>query len=222
MKIKTFLLAALSLSIVASWAVQVTAAPFVLSQSAFGAPIINFGVVQTLAPINGQTINGVTFGFTIGGIPSNDAVIDDGPDNTNNITIANIEGNTLGVLRLIFPQLEVGFGFGYALAVAGVSITNATSVELFDASNVSLGSLSFNSAPDPFFTGGFAGIGNLTPFKSAQVTFANFGRFAFDNVRVIPAAVPEPSSILLLGFGLLGLRFVRRGRTNTASTSVHR
>jgi PEP-CTERM motif len=207
----TLLPGAILLSILAMWAVQASAAPFVLSQGAFGSPIIDFGLVETFAPINGQTINGVTFGFTIGGNPSTDAVIDSGPGNTNNITVANIEGNTLGILSLIFPHLEVGFGFGYALAILGGGVTNATSVELFDASNVSLGSLSFNGVADPLFVGGFAGIGNLTPFKSAQVTFnsAATTRFAFDNVRV-NAAVPEPATFILVGLGLAALGFSSR------------
>src|SRR5258708_326356 len=55
-----------------------------------GATLIDFGPTQTGAPINGQSINGVTFRYRIGGLPSTDAIIDGGPGNTNNITVANV------------------------------------------------------------------------------------------------------------------------------------
>src|SRR5262245_36644785 len=83
-----------------------SAAPIGLPVGSFGAVLIDFGPTQTSAPINGTTIGGVLFNFTISGVPSADAIIDDGPGNTNNITVANIEGNTLGVLQLTFPTLE--------------------------------------------------------------------------------------------------------------------
>jgi hypothetical protein len=196
---------------------RASAAPFVLSQADFaGDPVIDFGTIQTLLPINGVTIGGVTFGFTVGGFPSLDAVIDDGPGNTNHITVANIEGNAAGALSLLFSAPVQAMGYGYAVSapIAPIAL-QATTVELFDALNNSLGSLSFNASPDPLFSGGFAGIGNNTPFARAQVTFSQAlgpSRFAFDNLTYgdLPSSVPEPATLLLTSVGLASIFAKRR------------
>jgi hypothetical protein len=168
-----------------------------------GSPQIDFGTTETGAPIDGQTINGVGFRFTIGGSESTAAVIDGGPGTTNNVTPANVEGPD-GVLTLTFPQPENLFGFGYALLGSG-TISAGTTIELFDARESLIGEESYTAVPDPSFPGGFAGIQSDTPFAQAVVSFTNSGysAFAFDNVRF--ATVPEPSTLALLAVGAAGL-----------------
>jgi hypothetical protein len=180
-----------------------------------GATLIDFGTVQTFAPINGQTINGVTFGFTINGIASTAAVIDDGPGNTNNITIANVvnnSGNAGAVLSMTFPMLETQLGYGYAILSTAV-VPNATTVSLFDAANVLVGTLSVAGSPDPLFTGGFLGVASDIPFLRAEVTFSTAGgASAFDNLRFSSTPVPtipEPTTLALVGLGLFAIAYRR-------------
>ncbi len=137
-----------------------------------GSPQIDFGPTPTGAPIDGQTINGVGFHFTISGTSSNDAVLDDGPGTTNNVSVANVEGNIAGDLSLVFPQPELLFGFGYAELAMAPSVSNAITIQLYDAANNPIGAESYTAAPDPTFDGGFAGIHSDTPFVRADVTFA--------------------------------------------------
>jgi len=180
-----------------------------------GATLIDFGTVQTLAPINGQTINGVTFGYTINGIASTGAFIDDGPGNTNNITIANVVNsgpNAGAVLSMTFPMLETRMGYGYAILSTAV-VPNATTVSLFDAANVLVGTLSVTGSPDPVFTGGFLGVASDIPFLRADVTFSTAGAaFAFDNLRFSSTPVPtipEPTTLALVGLGLFATAYRR-------------
>ena len=101
-------------------------------------------------------------------------------------------------------------GFGFSLSTGG-NLVNAVTVELFDIGNVSLGSLSGGSAPDPGFTGGFFGVASMIAFLRAEVSFSGAAaRFAFDNLRSVP--VPEPSTLAILAVGLAGLGFVTRRR----------
>jgi hypothetical protein len=70
-----------------------------------------------------------------------------------------------------------------------------------------VGALSYNSIPDPIFSGGFAGIQSTVAFNIVKVTFdaVNAPAFALDNIRTFSSAsttVPEPSTILLMGTGL--------------------
>ena len=133
-----------------------------------------------------------------------------GPNTTANINppaIVSNSGANSGVLTIVLPTLVDTFGYGYALLGTG-TILNGTTLSLFNGATP-VGSLSYTAMPDPTFPGGFAGIQSTLPFNRVEATFnsASAAAFALDNVRRGPAvvAIPEPTSVMLFGSGVLGV-----------------
>jgi PEP-CTERM motif len=182
-----------------------------------GSLLIDFTGLANGTEVNGLSVGGVGFTYTVGGIPTNGAVIiDGGPGTTNNISPPNIVsvGNNTGILAITLPGPTTLFGYGYAILNPG-TVPNATTISLLSG-NTPVGSLSYLGIPDPSFTGGFAGIQSTIPFDVVDVMFnsAVAPAFALDNVRVANSAVPEPTTLLLLvtGMGLFLIRQLRNRR----------
>ena len=179
-----------------------------------GVAPITFAGIPDNTVVNGLSLGGVTFNYLVGSIPSTAAIIDGGPGTTNNVlppNIVNLSGNAGAVLRLSFNAPRVQLGYGFALLTTG-AVPAATTVSLFDASGLLVGSLSGAGASDPIFAGGFLGLQSTIPFVRADLTFSTAGAaFAADNIRV-GAAIPEPASIVLLGIGVLSACIRRRRR----------
>jgi len=89
-------------------------------------------------PIDGKTVQGVTFSFTVGGIPSTDATVglSGGPGDTPLISPPIIEGDAAGLLVLIFepPVNSVSFDFGLN-AVGFDDIPDGATIRIFDETN---------------------------------------------------------------------------------------
>jgi hypothetical protein len=163
-----------------------------------GAALLDFATLSTGTEVNGLTVNGVQFSYTVGGSPLNGAVqIDGGPGTTNNITPPNIVsvGDDTGILGLLLPAPVTLFGYGYAILSVD-TIANAATINIFMGTS-NLGTLSYTGVPDPTFTGGFAGIQSTIPFDRVELTFNSTAApaFAVDNIRF--AIIPEPSTISL-------------------------
>ncbi len=174
---------------------------------------ITFDEVPT-QPINGLTVEGVTFGFTEGGVPSTDAVFNTfvGPSLTTVIQPPNLEGSSSGILTMDFANPVVSISFGVARS-SGIGTASDLQVQLFDAmgtlvqtTNVPL------SVINIFIEGQF--FYNGSPVTRAVVDFTVAGvgsgpRFAIDNLTtddtvLPPPPPPPPSSSDLFGDTLLG------------------
>ena len=178
-----------------------------------GSTLTTFTGLANGTEVNGLTVDGIGFSYSLG---NGQVIIDGGPGSTNDIGAPNIVsvGNGSGVLTLTLSSFVDTFGFGYALLNVG-PLSNATTISLFNGAT-SVGSLSYNSTPDPLFSGGFAGIQSTAAFNIVKLTFDSIDApaFALDNIRTFSTAssVPEPSTLLLLGTGLGGFLVCCRRR----------
>jgi len=115
-----------------------------------GATIMNFNGLADGTEVNGLTVNGVGFRYTVGGSALNGAVqIDGGPGDTNHISPPNLVsvGDNTGVLTVTLPSSVNLFGYGFAI-LSEADVTNATMISAFSGTTL-LGSLTFPGTADP-------------------------------------------------------------------------
>ncbi len=190
----------------------VNPATFRLVSSPAAAKIITFDEIPNV-PIDGLTLNGVGFAFTIEGAPSTDAWFSsvEGPDQGGDLTefldLHTIEGSASGVVTLDFVEPVRFLQFGAAID-ADDPVSPGFSVQLLDPSLMPMFSQDVNAAPRPgfgFSEAQFTYAG--APASRAVITFdatnggcahagtttrCAGGRFAIDNLRF--ATVPFPSA----------------------------
>jgi len=202
---------AATLALAASMPNLVSASTIAIGAGAFGpgSTLTTFTGLADGTDVNNLVVDGILFQYSLG---NGLVVIDGGPGTTNNVAVPNIVsvGNPTGVLSVTLPTLVDSFGYGFAVLLT-TPIGTATTISLFNDSTA-VGSLLYSGMPDPFFTGGFAGIQSTLLFNRAELTFTGAApAFALDNIRTSLRPVPEPGLLLLIGASLVGA-VVRRRR----------
>ena len=182
------LISILSLLMVVAW-----------SRAAGAAPITLTFDELPFQPVDGLSFMGVTFHFTVGGVPSTDANYDSGgPGTITYVQDPSLEGNAAGTLTLDFDIPTPVVQFGVALSALGPLAAGCT-VELFDSTLTSLGVIDVATASIVSFTESrFSYHGQ--PISRVVITFNGDAapRFALDNLTfdngLGPAATGEKPS----------------------------
>lgn len=163
-------------------------------------------------PVDGLSYKGVTFGFTVGGIPSTDAVYNGiGPGTLTYLQGPTLEGTTAGILTLDFSTPTDQLEFAIALN-SYYAATPAYVVKLYDAYGTPVGNFSGDTSPLVLWSEGqFTYSGTLV--RRAVIDFSEqaASRFAFDNLTINP--IPAPGAIMLGSIGLGLVNWLRRRRT---------
>lgn len=107
--------------------------------------------------------------------------------------------------NIVFANAVSAFGFNWGAA------DRPWTMRLFDASNAMIGSFAVAAQTDPYAA--FIGAdGNGQTIKSINMVASSYDYMLLDNLQYTAsnASVPEPTTLAMLGLGMLGLFGARR------------
>ena len=178
----------------------------------FAEPVTLTFSELTARPVNGVSIAGLTFGFTINGKASDQAVFGASlPGSTTNVSPPALVGSTQGVLTLNFAQATDFLRFGIAFNSFN-TLDPGLTVQLFDGSLTLLGSLTLRTLSTTSFTEGLFNRSGVQIGRAVLTFNPHVSTFALDNLSFNSLAIPEPAALLLLGTGLAAIAALTKKR----------
>ncbi len=179
----------------------------------FAEPVTLTFSELTARPVNGVSIAGLTFGFTINGKASDQAVFGASlPGSTTNVSPPALVGSTQGILTLNFAQATDFLRFGIAFNSFN-TLDPGLTVQLFDGSLSLLGSFNLRTLSTTSFTEGLFNRSGVQIGRAVLTFNPNVSTFALDNLSFNSLAIPEPAALILLGSGLAALAMLTKKRT---------
>ncbi len=178
----------------------------------FAEPVTLTFSELTARPVNGVSIAGLTFSFTINGKASDQAVFGASlPGSTTNVSPPALVGSTQGVLTLNFAQATDFLRLGIAFNSFN-TLDPGLTVQLFDGSLSLLGSFNLRTLSTTSFTEGLFNRSGVQLGRAVLTFNPNVSTFALDNLSFNSLAIPEPAALILLGTGLAAIAALTRKR----------
>ena len=134
-------------------------------------------------PVDGLSIEDVTFAFEVGGAPSPDARYNaGGPSPGPFVQCPCMEGTTAGTLTITFEKPSQIVEFGVALSTLD-DLSPGFTVDVIGPSGMSRNVIGVDTSPAPDFSGALFAYGK-NAVKQLVITFdGRASRFAIDNLK---------------------------------------
>ncbi len=168
----------------------------------FAEPVTLTFTELTPRPVNGGSLFGLTFSFSLNGRASDQAVYGASlPGGTTNVSPPALVGSTQEMLTFDFAQAPDFLRFGIAFNSCN-TLDPGLTVQLFDGSLSLIGSFNVRTLSTTSFTEALFNRSSVQIGRAVLTFNQNVSTFALDNLSFNSLAIPEPAALVLLGTGL--------------------